>query len=450
MQAGSLRYQLFRLVRVRSHEMNFRKILDTVNHIFIFTFVIVSSCHAFVIASDLELQNKEDPLTIEDAVNIAINNNPIIFSKKHRVEAAEGKIKQAKLLPNPEINLLTEEIPTEEIGLNQSQNMVSLSQKLEIGGKRGLRTDVAKKEKNILSLEVQTAIWNITAQTKKAFFDLLTAQDELNLAKKTVEIAMNSKNLTDKKFKAGDIPKLEVFKAEVELSNAKTKVVEAERNMLNATKRLQTVMGTTGTPLQKLVPVPVTDAPLLKLEKLEELLLKNYPDLQAQKSNVTLSLLKVKEAKRKIIPDVDVSIGYKRLSATDDDTIQAGVSLPLPFFNRNQGNIIEAEKLSHKAKDDETAAKNELLLQLDNAYSMYASTRELVRSFIDTMVPQAEESFKMSKQGYEHGEFDFLEVLDAQRTLLTTNVSYLKALNDLFTSMTEIERLVGVKVSDIK
>lgn len=105
--------------------------------------------------------------------------------------------------------------------------------------------------------------------------------------------------------------------------------------MLNATKRLQTVMGTTGTPLQKLVPVPPTDAPdapLLKLEKLEELLLKNYPDLKAQKSIVNLSLLKIKEAKRKNIPDIDVSIGYKRLSATDDDTIQAGISLPLPFF----------------------------------------------------------------------------------------------------------------------
>lgn len=185
------------------------------------------------------------------------------------------------------------------------------------------------------------------------------------------------------------------------------------------------------------------------MEKLEELL-KNYPDLKAQKSIVNLSLLKIKEAKRKNIPDIDVSIGYKRLSAIDDDTIQAGISLPLPFFNRNHGNIIEAEKLSHKAKDDEAAARNELLLQLDNAYSMYASTRELVRSFIDTVVPQAEESLKMSKQGYEHGEFDFLEMLDAQRTLVTANVSYLKALNDLFTSMTEIERLVGGKISDIK
>lgn len=364
--------------------------------------LILAACY-FVVCSDqaILLSHAQDTnttteyLTVEDAVEIAINNNPIIKSKKHNVEAAI-------------------------------------------------------KEKGIIELNLQIMITNITAQTKEAFFDVITAQDELNLAKKTVEIAMSLKNLVDKRFEAGDIAKLGVLKVEVELSNAKANVVEAERYMFNATKRLQTIIGTTETPLQKLVPIPVTDVPPLKLEKLEELLIENYPALQAQKNIVDLSLLKVKEAKRKRISDIDFSVGYKRLSATDDDTIQAGLNLLLPIFNRNQGNIIEAKALSFKAKDDEMIVRNELLLQLNDAFSIYASTRELVRSFLDTIVPRAEESLKIAKQGYEHGEFDFLEVLDSQRTLVTTNVSSLKALNDLFTSMAEIERLVGVKISDIK
>lgn len=430
--------------------MNIFKFLGLFTFMLIACYFIIFSDRILLLSYSQEFSVNDKHLTIEDAVNIAIQNNPLIKSKKHKVEASKGKIKQAKLIPNPLVNLVAEEAPTNEIGLNESQNMVSLSQKLEIGGKRGLRTDVAKKEKTILGLDVQTAIWNITAKTKKAFFDLLTAQDELNLAKKTVEIAMSLKNLSDKRFEAGDIARLGVLKAGVELSNAKTNVVEAERNMFNATRRLQTSMGTIGTPLQKLVPIPVTDVPLLKLEKLEELLIENYPALQAQKNIVDLSLLKVKEAKRKRIPDIDFSVGYKRLSATDNDTFQAGITLPLPFFNRNQGNIIEANELSYKAKDDETAVRYELLLQLGNAFSMYASTRELVRSFVDTITPQAKESLKIAKQGYEHGEFDYMDVLDAQRTLATTNVSYLKILNELFSSITEIEKLVGVKISDIK
>ena len=389
-------------------------------------------------------------LTIEDSVNIAIQNNSLIKSKINKEEAVKGEIEQAKLIPNPKLNLVTEEMPSNQIGLSESQNMVSLSQKIELGGKRKLRTEAAKKKKNILNLDTQTTIWNITAKTKKAFFNLLTSQENLKLAQKNVEIAMGLKILSDKRYEVGDISKLTVLKSSIGLSTAKTNVVEAERNMFNATRKLQTTMGTTGAPFQNLVPVPVTDVPLLYLCKLEALLLTNYPALQAQKGVVNLSLLKIKEAKRKRIPDIDFTVGYKRLSATDDDTIQAGISFPLPFFNRNQGNIVEAEELSHMAKNDETTARNELLLQLNNAFSMYVSTRELVRTFLDNVVPQAEEALKIARLGYEHGEFGFLEVLDAQRTLVTTNVSYLKTLNNLFTSMTEIERLAGVKISDIR
>ena len=430
--------------------MKTRNIVKIPILIFLFSYLIIFFNSALFLGYAQEPSSKNKYLTIENAVNIAIQNNPTIKAKRHKIEAAKGKIQQANLLPNLEISLLAEEMPTNEIGLNESQNMVSLSQKIEIGGKRKLRGDVAKQKKDILEIDMQTAIRDITAQTKKAFFDVIISKDKLSLAKKNVEIAISLKNIADKRFEAGDIAKLGVFKAQVALSNAKTNVIGAEMKMFNATKRLQTIMGTTDLNFQKLVPVKVTDIPALNLGKLEELLLKNYPALQAQKSIVDLSLLKVKETKRKRIPDIDLSIGYKRLSATDEDTIQAGITLPLPFFNRNQGNIIEANELLYKAKDDETAAKNELLFQLGNAFSMYKAARELVRSFVDTLIPQTEESLKIAKQGYEHGEFDYLDVLDAQRTLATTNVSYLKTLNKLFSSITEIERLVGVKISEIK
>ncbi len=434
----------------RSNKMNKCNILNismlmlTACCLTIFTESSLSLTHA------QEIGDTDNNMTIDDAVNIAIRNNPIIKSKKRSVEASKGRIKQANLMPNPKINLVAEEMPTNEIGLNESQNMVSLSQKFEIGGKRRIRTDAAKKEKSILDFDLQTTIKDITAETKKAYFEVITSQDGLKLAKITVEIAESLKNISDKKFEAGDIAKLEVLKADVELSNAKNRVVEAERNMFNAIKILQTIMGTPGVSLKKLVPVPVADVPPFKLEKLEELLLKNYPALQAQKNIVVLSLLKVKEAKRKRIPDIDFSVGYKRLSATDDDTIQAGISLPLPFFNRNQGNIIEANEISHKAKEDETAVKNKLMLQLHNAFSLYASSRELVRSFTDIIIPQAEQVLDIAKRGYAQGEFDYLEVLDAQRTLASSNITYLSSLNDYFISRTEIEKLVGVNIFDIK
>ncbi|ODS31707.1 MAG: heavy metal efflux pump protein CzcC [Candidatus Scalindua rubra] len=412
-------------------------------------YFVVCSDQALLLSHAQDTNTKTEYLTVEDAIEIAINNNPIIKSKKHNIETSEGRIRQAHLLPNPEINLLTEEMPTNEIGLNQSQNMVSLSQKLEIGGKRRLRIKVAKKEKDVMELDLQTTVADITAKVKKAFFNVLTAQDELKFAEETVEIAKSLKNLSDERYKTGDIAKIEVLKAEIELSNAKMRMQKAERNRLNSVKKLQITMGIPNTPLKNLFPISTADTPSLQLEKLNDLLLKNYPALKAQKKAVDLSLLKVTEAKRNAIPDINASVGYKRLSATDDNTIQAGINLPLPIFNRNQGKIIEARALSFKAKDDEMIIRNELLLQLNNAFSLYTSSREQVRYFVDTIIPQAEESLKIAKQGYKHGEFDYLEVLDAQRTLANTRISYLKILNELYSSMTEIEKFAGVKISDI-
>ena len=413
-------------------------------------YLAVFSGDVLLLSYAQESNTKTEYLSLEDAVEIAINNNPIIKSKGHSIEEAKGRIRQANLLPNPEIELFTEEMPSNEMGLGRSQNMVSLSQRLEIGGKRRLRTGVAKKEKDILGLDLLITIADITAKVKKAFFDALTSQDELEFAKEALEIAESLKAISDEKFNAGIIARIEVLKANVEFSNAKMKVIVTERNRLNSIKKLQTIMGTPNISLNELYPISIVDTPLLKMEKLEDMLLTNYPAVQAQKKIVELSLLKVKEARKNAIPDINASVGYKRLSETDEDTIQAGIKLPLPIFNRNQGKITEANAFSDKAKDDEIAIRNELLLLLNKAFSSYISSREQVSCYINTIIPQAEESLNIAKQGYRRGEFDYIVVLDAQRTLANTRISYIKIMNELFSSIAEIEKFVGVKISDIK
>ena len=421
------------------------------------TILILAVCY-FAICSDKALlqshaqeSNTEiEYLTLEEAIEIAINNNPLIKSKKHNIGTYEGRIKQAGLLPNPEIEFFTQETPTNNIGFDQSQNSVALFQKLETGGKRKLRVKAAKKEKNVIEMDLQTTIIEITAKVKKSFFNILTVQDELKFAKETLEIAKSLMAISNEKFKTGDIAKIEILKAEIELSNAKMRVQEVERKHLNSVKMLQTVIGVPDIAMNNLFPISTANTPSLNLDNLNDLLLNNHPALKARKKVVDLSQIKITEAKRMAIPDINATIGYKRLSSTDINTVQAGIEIPLPIFNRNQGKIIEAKALSHKAKDDAEIVRNQLLLQLSNAFSLYISTREQVHFFDDTIILKAEESLKIASQGYEHGEFDYLEVLDAQRTLANTRISYLKILNELFSSITEIEKLVGVKISDIQ
>ena len=410
----------------------------------------ICSDKALLLSHAQETNTKIEYLTLEDAVEIAINNNPLIKSKKHNIGSSEGRVRQAGLLPNPEIEFFTQEMPTNNIGFDQSQNSVALFQKLETGGKRKLRVKAAEKEKRVMEMDLQSTIANITAKVKKSFFNVLTTHEELKFAEEALEITKSLMSISNQRFEIGDIARIDVLKAEIELSNAKMRVQNTERKYLNSAKILQTVMGVPDIDLNNLFPISTADTPSLNLDNLNDLLLNNHPALKARKKVVELSVIKISEAKRMAIPDINATVGYKRLSATDVNTIQAGIEFPLPIFNRNQGKIIEARALSHKAKDDVEIVRNQLLLQLSNAFSLYTSTREQVRFFTYTIIPQSEESLKIARQGYKQGEFDYLEVLDAQRTLANTRISYLKILNELFSSITEIEKFVGVKISDIK
>ncbi len=429
----------------------------TMQKILCLSILMLSVCY-FAICSDKalllshaqETNTKIEYLTLEDAVEIAINNNPLIKSKKHNIGSSEGRVRQAGLLPNPEIEFFTQEMPTNNIGVDQSQNSVALFQKLETGGKRKLRIKAAEKEKTVMELNLQTTVADITAKVKKSFFNVLTTHEELKFAEEALEITKSLMSISNQRFEIGDIARIDVLKAEIELSNAKMRVQNTERKYLNSAKILQTVMGVPDIDLNNLFPISTADTPSLNLDNLNDLLLNNHPALKARKKVVELSVIKISEAKRMAIPDINATVGYKRLSATDINTIQAGIEFPLPIFNRNQGKIIEARALSHKAKDDVEVVRNQLLLQLSNAFSLYTSTREQVRFFTYTIIPQSEESLKIARQGYKQGEFDYLEVLDAQRTLANTSISYLKILNELFSSITEIEKFVGVKISDIK
>lgn len=414
------------------------------------TFFLTLFNEKLLFAQEDNIDQKEVVLTIEEAVNIAINNNPLINSKRFKVEAAKGKVKQANLFINPRINLSTEEMSTHEIGLNESENTVSLTQKIEVGGKRKLRKNLAKKQQSIVDLDLRNTARNITADTRKVFFEVLTAQDKLQLANETVEIAQNLKGILEDRFIHGEIAKVEVLKSSIELSKAKTIVTNAKKEMIDSSERLKTVMGISDNSLRRLAPVHIGDAQDIPFEKLENLLKKNHPVLHTQENILDLTLLGVKKAKRDALPDIDFSIGYKRLSANDEDTVQAGISVPFPIFNRNQGKIDEAVALSQKAKYDKQAIENDLHFQLTKAFTMYTASLELVNAFANSIVPQAEESLEIARQAYKHGGFDYIEVLDAQRTFASTKIEYLDILNNLFSAITEIERLVGINISDIE
>lgn len=385
-------------------------------------------------------------ISLDEAIRIAIEKNPQLQSTRDQVDAAIGALRQSRLYPNPALELLAEEIPSNEVGLNQSQNLVAITQPIITGGKRGLGIKVSEKSKEKNEFERDAVLLNVIADTKKAFYKVIGDQEELAIAREIEEIAKGIYESEKVRFEAGEVAITNVLRAEIELSKARNFVSNTEGNFQNSLKELQTVMGipeeiidgVTG----KLLSRPVE----LSLPELEIKMNNNQPILKASKKNIEIAETQLSLEKRQVIPDINVSVGYKRLTLENIDTVQLGVEIPAPFFNRNQGNIQKGKALSKKAKSENLSVYNDLLFQLKKNFNSYNVERRRVVEYRDKILPKAEESLKLIRRGYKEGEFNYIDLLDAQRTWAETRISYIESLKNLNLFIADIERLAVVKI----
>ena len=144
-------------------------------------------------------------ISLEEAIRIAVEKNPLLQSTRDQVEAALGLLRQSKLYPNPVLEFLAEEIPDNEIGLNQSQNLVAVTQPIITGGKRGLGIKVSEKSKEKNEFERDTVLLNVVADTKKAFYQIIGDQEGLAIARETEEIANGIYESEKLRFEAGEV-----------------------------------------------------------------------------------------------------------------------------------------------------------------------------------------------------------------------------------------------------
>lgn len=395
---------------------------------------------------DYQLSNKK--MSLDEAIRIAIEKSPQLQSTRDQVDAAVGALRQSRLYPNPVLELLAEEIPSNEVGLNQSQNLVAVTQPIITGGKRGLGIKVSEKSKEKNELERDAVLLHVMAETKKAFYKALAGQEGLTIAKKVEAIAKVIYESEKLRFDTGEVAITNVLRAEVELSKARNLVSYAGGNLQNSIKELQTVMGIPEEIIDDITGKLLSRPVELSLPELELTMNNNQPFLKASKKSIEIAETQLTLEKRQAIPDINVSAGYKRLTLENIDTVQLGVEIPAPFFNRNQGNIQKGKALSRKAKSENLSVYNDLLFQLKKNFNSYNVERKRVAEYRDNILPKAEESLKLITRGYKEGEFDYIELLDAQRTWAETRISYIESLKSLNLIIADIERLAVTKIRE--
>ncbi|SMG00118.1 Heavy metal RND efflux outer membrane protein, CzcC family [Burkholderia singularis] len=378
-------------------------------------------------------------LSLDDALSLAAANNPLLRSARAEADASVGTLIQAGARPNPSVSVLQEGFSARE---RTTTGMIN--QTIELGGKRRSRLDAASygREFALASLDVRTAA--LRADVTSAFYGLLAAQRQQQVAEESATIAARSAELADKRARAGKVSPVEATKARVAQAGAQIELMSAQTQTAAALARLVNVTGSADvrgrTATGDLEAVPDVEPLSELLARLDDAPLTRAAKADMQRSNARIA---IEQAKR--IPDITVSAGFKRVVAAGSPYNQAvvGVSIPLPLFDTNRGALLEAVHLAKKADADFDSARARLRLELTQAYADYERATAQARRLKDDVLPAARQALDAMSRGYQLGKFGFLDVLDAQRTLFAEQSRYVKALADAQQARTDLDRLVG-------
>ena len=381
-----------------------------------------------------------EPLSLAKAIELALEGNPEVAAAKRQWEATEGQVLQGRSRPNPELAYSLEDTRSK----TRTQSW-QLNLPLELGGKRAARTKAAEKTREQAQAQLAELQATVRANVAAAYFDVLTAQERLVLARDSAALAKSSTDTVSKRVAAGKVSPVEESKARVAEAGVRVELAQAASEQRNALSRLFALLGR-------------IDAPYTVLEGKAENLpsVPSLADLQPLISSapgVVLARIEVDRRKAltaleqsKRVPDVTVSVGMQRSNETQRNVLLFGVSVPLPIFDRNQGNLLEALKLEDKARDELQAASVRLHSEVAQGQERLSTITAEVQSLQQDVLPGAKSAYDAATIGFENGKFNFLEVLDAQRTYFTAKSQYLKALGEAHRAAADIDRLLGASM----
>ncbi len=395
----------------------------------------------YLMASPLTAGPSMGALTLESALSKAYENNPEFSAARQEADVSLGLRQQAGLIPNPELSW-----DVEDTRSNKQISSITLTQPIELGGKRQARVDVANASQVLASADIDYRTNSLRADVMQAFYAALKAQEGLQLAKQAVELADNGLTIAKGRVEAGKTSPVELSRAEVQLSTVRVEVRRAQLERDSTYKQLAALLGES-VPVFSQVQGSFEHLPGLPTR--DELLgrIRGTPELRRALLQIDRSEAELHLERTQRIPDIRVSIGSQYDEQERERVNLVGISLPLPLFDRNQGNIYAASRRADQARDLRNAAELRLRSETLQAYEQWEIAVADISEFRQSILPAGRQAVESATRGFAMGKFSFLDVLDAQRTLISSRGQYLQSLESATDALVRLERIYGDAVS---
>lgn len=383
-------------------------------------------------------------LTLKAALQRALALNPRLTAAEREVGIATGRRIQAGAIPNPEVSFELDNAfgSNEYAGTRMAETTLQLSQLIELGGKRSARIAAGTAEVDSAYWQRQATRLEIASETATAFVTVLAAQRRVQIYDIQIAGLDRVTPLLQRRVEAGASSPAEVARAQVAIDLVRVERERAKTALATARRDLAVLMGDRvprfASVVGQLAAVgrpPAFQTVLTAIDGNPQLM--RWTAVRAQREAELLT------ARLKPIPDVRLSGGWRHYRETGDNAVRLGISIPLPVWDQNRGDIIAAEENLQKGQAERDINRQALIVLAGRSYDAIQGALAELSLLRNSVIPNSRKAVDGIEGGYSQGRFSLIEVLDVQSSATQAAIREQEALLSFHTAVTTIEGLVG-------
>ncbi|MDE3108672.1 MAG: TolC family protein [Acidobacteriota bacterium] len=388
-------------------------------------------------------------LTLDQAIQLALQHNHALLAARTTIQQSKAEEITANLRPNPVLlgdALFVPFFQPSDMNsdfLNTSSEFdLGVSYLFERGKKRQHRLRAAQDQTAVTEAQVADNERTVTFQVASQFIAVQLAESALNLAEQDLKDFQNTVNISQERYRAGDISEDDLLKMKLQLLQFQTDASQAQLAKVQALNDLRQLLGYDSVPADYDVAGALEYQPIKgNLEDFQAKALATRPDLRAAQRSVTAAQSQYELAKAQGKKDVTAQMNYTHVSAANTASIFGQIQIPI--FDRNQGEIARANYAIAQAQQQKQATSNQVLTDVRDAYESVQSNNQVIQLYQSGYLDESKQDLDISEYAYRRGAASLLDFLDAERSYRTTELGYRQALASYLTAVEQLREAVG-------
>lgn len=390
-------------------------------------------------------------LTLDQAIQLALVHSPALKATRSQLPQSQAQEVTAHLRPNPTLAWDTQFLPlfhpsqfTSEILNDQAQWDMGVGYLFERGSKRQRRYQAAQAATAVTQSQVADAERMLALTVAQDFVAVLQAESNLALAQDNLNSFQQTVTISEQRFQAGDISEADYLKIKLQLLQFQTDVSTAMLDRAQALIALRQQIGYEAVPADYDVAGDLTYQPVSSsLDDLKAAALRDRPDLAAAQRAIKAAQAQYQLARANSKQDLSTTFNFSHVAGTSTGAFF--FNIPLPVFDRNQGEIARTRFAINQSQLQATAASETVLSDVANAYETVRNNDSVVRLYTSGYLNDSKQSRDITEYAYQRGGATLLDLLDAERSYRATQLAYRDALASYMTAVEQLRAAVGTR-----